>query len=106
MAIIINYTKKDYLAKIAELEGYDQNLKTHLETLKGYKEQMFNFWDDPDAQKTGQALVLTIHQVERTMQQTEEMLTFYRSVVEKLGGVGTTTNELLEKALGLLGGLG
>lgn len=106
MAIIINYTKKDYLAKIAELEGHEKELQTHLETMKGYKDQMFNFWDDPDAQKTGLALNNMIHQVERSMQQTQEMLTFYRSAVEKFTGVGATTDELLEKALGLLGGLG
>ena len=105
MAIIINYTKKDYLAKIQELEGYKKQLQTHLDTMKGYKEQMFDFWDDPDAQKTGKALNVMIHQVERSMQRTEDMLIFYRSTVEKFTGVDSTTNELLEKALGLLAGL-
>ena len=105
MSIIINYTKKDYLAKIAELEGYYDLLSTHLDTLNGYKSQMFNFWNDPDAQKTGTILNSMIHRVERTMNQTSEMLTFYKAAVEKFGGTSTTTDELLEKALGLLGGL-
>lgn len=106
MSIIINYTKKDYLAKISELEGYKKMLESHLASMMEYRGQMFDFWDDPAAQKTGIILNSMINRVKFTMDQTEEMLFFYRGAVEKFTGVGSTTDELLEKALGLLSGVG
>lgn len=105
MPIIINYAKKDYLAKITELEGYQKMLSEHLGKMQDYKSQIVNFWDDEDAQKTVQILNVMIHSTERTMTQVEDNLIFFRSIVEKFGGVGTSTNELLEKALGIIAGV-
>ena len=105
MAIIINYAKKDYLAKITELEGYHKQLSEHLGKLQEYKSQIPNFLEDENAQTTAEILNIQIHRTERTMAQVEDNLTFYRSIIEKLGGVGSSTNELLEKALGIISGV-
>ena len=104
MSIIINYAKKDYLAKITELEGYHKQLTEHLAKMQELKSQIPNFWEDENAQKTGEILNIQIHSTERTMAQVEDNLTFYRSIIEKLGGVGSSANELLEKALGIIAG--
>lgn len=105
MAIIINYAKKDYLAKITELEGYHKQLSEHLGKMQEYKSQIPNFWEDENAQLAAQILNNQIRSTERTMAQVEDNLTFYRSIVEKLGGVGDSTSELLKKALSIISGV-
>lgn len=106
MAISVRYTKAQYQAKIAELEGYYALLEQHLARMIELKDQMFTFWDDSNAQTTGQILVIRINSVRSAMDRTHEMLTFYRSAVEKMDGANLSVGTLLEEALGILGGLG
>ena len=63
MSVIINYTKKDYDAKITELQGYYDLLSSHLEKLNGLKSQIFDFWNDENARKTAQTLTRMINNV-------------------------------------------
>lgn len=105
MSIIINYAKKDYLAKITELEGYHRQLSDHLGKMQEYKSQIPNFWEDENARTTAEILSIQIRSTERTMAQVEDNLTFYRSIIEKLGGVGSSTDEMLKKALGIISGV-
>ena len=106
MSIIINYTKQQYIAKIDELQGYYNLLEQHLNRMTTLKTEMFNFWDDPDAQKAGYVLNTMINRVQFTMDQTSEMIIFYRNAVNKFTGVGVINDELLEKAFTMLGGMG
>ena len=48
MPVILKYTKAQYDAKITELQGYLNELKDHREKMVGLREQMYNFWDDPN----------------------------------------------------------
>ena len=62
MPVILKYTKAQYDAKITELQGYLNELKDHREKMVGLREQMYNFWDDPNARKAGEALNIQIRQ--------------------------------------------
>lgn len=106
MAFILKYSKAQYQAKITELEGYYAQLEQHLQKMEELKSQMFTFWDDKNAQTTGQILAIEIRSVRSAMDRTNDMLTFYKSAVEKLGGTDGAVGDLLQDALSLLGGLG
>ena len=106
MSLIIKYTKAQYQAKITELESYSQQLEQHLSRMEGLKEKMFQFWDDPNARTVGQVLNIQIRQVRNATTRTNDLLTFYRTSVEKLDASGGLASGLLEEAMGILTGLG
>ena len=106
MSIVVNYTKAQYVAKITELEGYYRSLESHLARMEELKSQMFNFWDDENARKTGEILAIEIRQVRNAMTRTSDLLTFFKSTVEKLDGANLNVGNVLSDALGILGGLG
>ena len=58
MPAVLKYTKAQYEAKISELENLLGQLKDHREKMATLKDQMFNFWDDPNARKAGEALAV------------------------------------------------
>lgn len=100
--IVVNYTQSQYNAKIAELEGYYNQLSTHLARMEDLKSRISDFWDDANGQETATILVSEIRHVQSTMDRTSEMLAFYKSTVEGLGGVNVGVSGLLNEALGLL----
>lgn len=102
MALTINYTKAQYQAKITELEGYYNQLNQHLARMQELKAEMFNFWNDENAQKTGQLLAIEIRKVQSAMDRTSDTLTFYKSAVEKLDGSNLSAGDLLDAALSFL----
>lgn len=103
MALNIKYTKAQYQAKISELEGYYSQLEQHLARMQELKSQMFNFWDDSNAQTTGQILAIQIRSVQNAMDRTTDTLTFYKSAIEKLDGANLSVSDLLGDALSILG---
>jgi len=106
MSVMVNYTAAQYQAKITELEGYYSQLENHLSTMENLKNSMFDFWNDANAQEAGQSLAAEIRQVRNAMDRTSDMLTFYKSAVEKLDGANINVTSLLQDALSLLSGLG
>ena len=106
MPVVLKYTKAQYQAKISELENYLAQLKDHRQKMAELKERMFNFWDDPNARKAGEALAVQIRQVDNSMMRTNDMLRFYQQSVEKLGGTDSAVGGLLEDAISILGSLG
>ena len=104
--MMINYTKAQYQAKITELEGQYAQLVQHLERMEELKKQMFDFWNDPNAEKTGEILAIQIRQVKNAMDRTQDLLGFYKSTVEKLDGAGGVVGGLLSQALSILSGTG
>lgn len=106
MAFMVNYTQAQYQAKIAELGGYHNQLQTHLETMEGFREKMYQFWDDENARTTGEMLAIQIRQVRNAMDRTSDMINFYTRSVEKLDGVNIDVGETILEAIGILSGLG
>ena len=106
MPVVLKYTKAQYQAKISERENYLAQLKDHRQKMAELKERMFNFWDDPNARKAGEALAVQIRQVDNSMMRTNDMLRFYQQSVEKLGGTDSAVGGLLEDAISILGSLG
>lgn len=104
MSIIINYTKKDYDAKIDALEACEIRLVERLTRMKELKSKMFEFWYDPGAQKAGQLLNAKIQSVENALDQTRDMLGFYRGAVNQLAGTGYVVDEILGGQLARLAG--
>lgn len=105
MSAIINYAKKDYEAKITELESYNKLLEGHLTKMETYKSQIKEFWEDDNAETTIEILQAVIVRTKRTMSQVDDNLIFYRNIVTKMGGVGSATDDLLKTALGAIGAL-
>ena len=103
MALIVKYTKAQYQAKITELEGYYNQLAQHLARMQELKSQMFNFWDDANAQKTGLILSNEIRSVQNAMDRTSDTLTFYKSAIDKLDGADLSVGDILGDALSILG---
>ena len=103
MNVVIHYTKAQYTAKITELEGYLAQLETHLSRMEGLKEKMYTFWDDDNARTAGLVLSNEIRDVKNAMDTTQEMLTFYKSAVEKLEGANIGVSDMLGELLALLG---
>ena len=106
MAFILKYSKAQYQAKISELEGYYAQLEQHLARMEELKSQMFNFWDDPNAQTAGQVLAAEIRSVRSAMDRTSDMLNLYKSSVESMGGTDSAVKDLLSDALSVLGSMG
>jgi hypothetical protein len=72
--------------------------------MEGYKEQMYSFWDDENARLTGEVLATEIRQVRSAMDRTKDLLIFYQSAIDKLGGANIGVTSLIQDALGILGG--
>lgn len=106
MSIAIHYTKAQYEAKITELDGYRKMLDNHYQTMEGLKSKIPEFWDDENARTAAQVLQLQMRHVRNSMDRTDDMLTFYRSAVQKLDGANLNVGSMLQDALGVLGSLG
>ena len=106
MSFVLKYSKAQYMAKITELEGYYAQLQSHLTRMEDLKSQMFQFWNDKNAQTTGQILAIQIRSVRSAMDRTNDMLTFYKSAVEELGGTDNALGGMLQDALSMLTGIG
>ncbi len=100
--MIIKYTKQQYQAKVTELEGFYNQLVTHEGRMTELKSEMFQFWDDPNAQKTAQILTSQLQHVHNAMDQIAATISFYKSAIDKLSATGTIVDSILEKALGIL----
>ncbi len=105
MAFSVSYTQAQYQGKITELEGYYKQLELHLGRMQELKNQMFDFWNDPNAQTTGQILAVEIRAVQTAMDRTADTITFYKSTIDKMDGANLSVADILADALGLLGGL-
>lgn len=103
MAITVNYEKAQYQAKITELEGYNNQLSEHLSRMEELKSRIFDFWDDENGRKAGQALAQQIRHVQSTKDKTTEMINFYKSTIEEIDGVNLNVSGLLESAISILG---
>jgi hypothetical protein len=106
MSFMVSYTKSQYEAKITELKGYYSQLEKHLTTMEGYKDSMYDFWDDENARTTGEMLAIEIRQVRNAMDRTQDMLTFYESSVEKLDGANIGVASTIQQAIAILSGIG
>ena len=106
MAFIVKYTQAQYNAKITELEGYQSQLEQHLNRMEGLRDNMYTFWDDPNARTAGQMLGIQIRQVRNAMDRTTDLLTFYKTAVEKLDGSNLSASSMISEAISVLEGLG
>lgn len=105
MSLIIKYAKKDYLAKITELEGYHKQLTEHLAKMQDLKGDIGKFWESEGASTTAELLAIQIRATERTMAQVEDNLTFYRTIIDKLDGADLNASEMLRDALAVVSGV-
>ena len=71
--------------------------------MEALKEKIYTFWDDANAQQAGIALNKQIRDVKNAMDTTYELLTFYKTAVEKLEGANIQVSDILGDIFGLLG---
>ena len=105
MAFSVTYTQAQYQAKITELEGYYKQLELHLGRMQELRNQMFDFWNDENAQTTGLILSNEIRAVQTAMDRTADTITFYKSTIDKMEGANIDVVNTLQDALGLIAGL-
>ena len=106
MRYCLKYTKAQYNAKITELESYQAQLGQHLGRMEGLRNNMYSFWDDANARTAGQMLGIQIRQVRNAMERTADLLTFYKTAVEKLDGANLSGSSMISEAISVLEGLG
>lgn len=104
--VILNYSKKQYLDKIDQLEGYCQKLNQHLEEMEVLKNGINNFWNDVNAQRAAQLLAIEITAVKGAMETTQETIKFYRTTVESFDETQKEVDDKLSTALNILNLLG
>jgi hypothetical protein len=104
--VIVKYTKSQYTAKIAELQGCITRLQSHLTTLENLKSQVRNFWDDPQTPDYLKQLTTAIVGVRNAMDRTTKLLHEYNGMVEEMGGVTAMTTGIVDDIAGVIGGLG
>lgn len=104
--VLLNYSKKQYLEKIEQLEGYCQKLNLHLSEMESLKGEINNFWNDSNAHKTAQLLEIEISAVKGAMQTTQETIKFYRETVESFDETQKKVDDSFNIALGFLNLLG
>ena len=106
MAFVLRYSKGVYKNKISEIQGFIQRLDAHLVTLKDYRSQIPNFWDDENARQAGRDLDILIRQVTNAQERARDMLGVYNKIVDDLDNAKQSTSGLLEDASGILSSLG
>lgn len=102
ISYVIKYDKGVYQAKVTELKSYHKELDTHLTKLKELREQMFQFWDDDEAQKVGQVLNQMIRRVENAMGMTNDQIRLYESSIEKFDAANISAGQSIDDALSIL----
>ena len=100
--ISVKYTKAQYQAKITEIEGYYNQLEQHLARMQELKSQIFNFWNDANAQTTSQVLAAQIRNVQTAMDRTYDTITLHKSAIDGLDGVNFEVSDILKDAIGML----
>lgn len=103
--MIIRYEQSFYKARIAELEGYYSQLSGHLDRLEQLREEMYQFWEDQNAQEAGQVLQQTILKVKNHMDRVQTNLILNKSIVEQMEGLKAENSGELGAAMSLLGKL-
>lgn len=104
--LILNYSKKQYVEKIEQLEGYLQKLNLHLAEMESLQGEIKNFWNDANANRATQLLGLEIKAVKRAMETTQETIKFYRTTVESFDETQKKVDEKFDVAFNLLNNLG
>lgn len=99
---MLKYTKSVYEDKITELEGYNNRLNQHLQTLESLKSQIPGFWGASAGAKTVQALALTIEEVRSASERTANLRQIYRNTVEELDKQDILSEANLDAALEVL----
>ncbi len=103
MPVILHYTASQYREKIDQLQGYYDQLNSHKGTLQDLKSRISSFWEGDGSSEAAQALQIEINYVEATMENTHEMIEFYRHSVEQLDASFDKAVQGIEAALAMLG---
>lgn len=100
------YTKSQYLAKIDALEGYKEQLNRHLAVLEGYRDQIYDFWNDDKAKQVYNTLNKAIRNVRVMLDRTDEALIMHRKSVDSMTGIGSIVDDTINAAINAITSLG
>lgn len=103
--IIIKYQKSVYDAKINELKGYAQELDSHLQTLKTYRDEIRRFWDDNTAEKYITLINNQINQINVTRQSIDELSSLYDNLKQVLDNAQSTVSDKVDELGSLVASL-
>lgn len=95
MAVILNYNASVYQSKINTLEGYVSILKTHLDSLESYKNQISSFWDDTDGSRYMDQITKVIVKVRKAMDDVNLLKIMYQENVDEMSRYGAGVDEII-----------
>lgn len=104
--LILKYTEGEYREKLAEVQGYKNQLESHITNLENYKNDIARFWNDDYAQKTARTLYSTIRQAKAVMNRAQNMIDFYNTSLEDITNQRTAMDSVYESITGKLGTIG
>jgi len=103
---VFNHSKKQYVAKISEIEGLKSQLEAHHTKLIELREQIPYFWDDDNAKATAEALQLTIEKVNHHMHTADMILRTLNQTVTEFDLSQGEIKGLIEDAFASLSSIG
>lgn len=102
---MLKYSQGFYKGKITELETYASMLTEHIETLKNFKSQLPEFWDDENGLSTARALESAIVGTNHALTQIKMQLAQYGRLVDEYEGASQDVQQKIENALSALDSL-
>ena len=94
----VRYNRQLFQNKINELEGYLQRLKSHIDVLEGYRDQIKAYWKDDLGREYIQLIDSEIIKVKDSQKQIEDRITVFNNTVGEIDSVKEINQGALEDA--------
>lgn len=104
-AVTLKYAKSFYDAKFQELEGYENQLARHLQTLEGLKNRIDEAWDSDTAKKYIKDITLQIIAVRNAQNDVAELKNQYQQWTKELNSQSNIVDNLEGSISSILSGI-
>lgn len=103
--IIIKFQKSVYDKKIAELQGYANQLDGHLTALQGYKNEIPGFWGDNTGDKYVRVIDQQIQQLTVARERVNDLSNLYDNLKAALDNAQNTVSSGVDEVMGIVASL-
>lgn len=103
---IFNYSKKQYLDKITELEGLIARLNEHLSELENLRAEISSFWNDSGSSAVLSNLDQTILTTKHRTSYAQSLMETFQKTVDEMDQSQDGLNAALDAAKTILSSLG
>lgn len=106
MPVIIKYAENVYRNKVKNLEGYIDQLDGHLETLKGYRDEIGKYWADDEGKRYYKLVSTEIVAVQNARARAQSIRNIYEEARAALNAQHGIAGGIISEAESILGNLG